>query len=154
MPPIVHHRDDVLCVVTERGLCVARWADAPKPHHFPVVAAAMRAAADAAGRAALLNVVDAKGKLPRFDEEVRRAASEMTRVVTPISLGTAHVILLDGFTGAAVRMFLSTLTLLSRGSGPTTVHSSVAAGAAWLAGHAADGHTAASIEGAYAATRT
>ncbi len=60
------------------------------------------------------------------------------------------MILLDGFTGAAVRMFLSTLTLLSRGNGPTSVHSSVADGAAWLAAHAATGYSAEAIAGAYA----
>ncbi len=39
-------------------------------------------------RGALLNVVDARGKLPRFDDEVRRAAAEMTRAVMPIAMGT------------------------------------------------------------------
>ncbi len=151
MTLVVRHRDEILSLATDRGLCIARWSDAPKPHHFPLVTAAIRDAAEP--RAALLNVIDARGKLPRFDEDVRRAAVEMTRAVTPIAAGTAHVLLLDGFTGAAVRMFLSTLTLLSRGSAPTTVHSSVTQGAAWLAAHAATGHTAKSIEDAYTTLR-
>jgi hypothetical protein len=147
----VRHRDEVLTVASERGLCVARWADSPQPRHFPIVTAAMRAAAEP--RAALLNVVDARGKLPRFNDEVRRAAAEMARALAPISMGTAHVLLLDGFTGAAVRMFLSTLTLLARGGPATTVHSSVAEGAAWLAAHAPSGHSAQTIEAAYASLR-
>jgi len=148
MALVVRHRDEILTVATDRGLCVARWADSPSAHHFPLLTAAMRAAADP--RAALFNVVDARGKLPRFDEEVRRAAAEMARAIVPVASGTAHVLLLQGFTGAAVRMFLSTLTLLSRGGAPTTVHSSVAEGAAWLAKHAANGHSAESIASAYA----
>lgn len=151
MAPVVRHRDATLTLAVERGLCVARWADAPRATHFPLVTAAMRAAAQP--RAALFNVVDAQGKLPRFNDEVRRAAMEMARALAPLSMGTAHVLLLDGFTGAAVRMFLSTLTLLSRGGPPTTVHSSVAEGAAWLAAHAATGHTARAIEDAYHVVR-
>ncbi len=153
MPLIVRHEDDILRVVTDRGLCVARWADAPRAEHFAKVTTAMRAAAEGAGGAALLNVVDARGKLPRFDDGVRRAAAEMSQAITPIARGTAHVILIDGFSGAAVRMFLSTLTLVSRGRAPTTVHATVAAGAAWLAERAGQEHTAASIENAYAVAR-
>ncbi len=148
MALVVRHRDEILTVATERGLCVVRWADAPKPQHFPIVTAAFRVAAEP--RAGLLNVVDARGKLPRFNDEVRRAAADLARAMTPISSGTAHVLLLDGFTGAAVRMFLSTLTLLARGGPPTTVHSSIAEGAAWLASQTAGGHTAQAIADAYA----
>ncbi len=148
MALVVRHRDEILTVAIDRGLCVVRWADSPKAHHFPLVTAAMRAAAEP--RVALLNVVDARGKVPRFDEEVRRAAAEMARAISPVASGTAHVLLLEGFTGAAVRMFLSTLTLLSRSGAPTTVHSSVAEGAAWLAQHAAQGYSADAIARAYA----
>ena len=53
---------------------------------------------------------------------------------------------MDGFSGAAVRMFLSTLTLLARASAPTTVHSTVSGGAACLAGLAAGELVAQEIE--------
>jgi hypothetical protein len=95
-------------------------------------------------------VIDAKGKMPRFNDEARKAAAQLARDIAPIATGTAHVILLDGFAGAATRMFLSTLTLLSRAPTPTTVHSTVAAGAAWLANHAPPGWAAPRIEAAYA----
>jgi hypothetical protein len=51
-------------------------------------------------------------------------------------------------------MFLSTLTMLARGGPPTTVHASVAAGAEWLATHAATGYPAQAIENAYATLLT
>jgi hypothetical protein len=148
----VRYEDATLRIVTVRGLCVARWADSPLASHFSEVVTAMQAAADGSGRAALLNVIDAKGKLPRFNDEVRQAAGRMAKAITPISTGTAHVLLMDGFSGAAVRMFLSTLTLLSRASSPTTVHSTVSQGAAWLVDHALTNLATHQIEAAYAAT--
>jgi hypothetical protein len=154
MAATVRYADATLRIVTTRGLCVARWADSPAPQHFPEVVTAMQSALDGSGRAALLNVIDAKGKLPRFNEEVRHAAGKMARAISPISVGTAHVLLMDGFSGAAVRMFLSTLTLLARASAPTTVHSTVSGGAAWLAGLAAGGLVAQEIEAAYATATT
>jgi len=118
MAPSVRYSDAILRIVVEPGLCIARWADAPLAHHFPRVTEAMHQAAQGSGGAALFNVVDARGKLPRFDEEVRKAATRMARDITPYARATAHVLLLDGFTGAAVRMFLSTLALLTRSSAP------------------------------------
>jgi hypothetical protein len=150
MASVLRFADATLRIVVDRGLCVARWADSPAPHHFPHVVTAVKAAADGPGRAALFNVVDAKGKIPRFNDEVRQAAGRMAIAITPISAGTAHVLLIDGFTGAAVRMFLSTLTLLTRSGPPTTVHSTLAAGAAWLANQAGTGITVPQIETAYA----
>jgi hypothetical protein len=47
-------------------------------------------------------------------------------------------------------MFLSTLTLLSRAATPTTIHSSVDAGATWLAGVLAPSPSVVQIEAAYA----
>jgi hypothetical protein len=54
---------------------VARWLDSPRPEQFDELLIAARAAAATSptGRMALLNVIDADGKVPRFDEPVRRA---------------------------------------------------------------------------------
>jgi hypothetical protein len=150
MPPTLHHADDVLRIVIDRGLCVARWADTPEAPHFPLVTAAMREAARELGRAGLFNVIDAPGKMPRFSEAVRQAGTRMSRDITPVAAATAHVVLLDGFSGAAVRMFLSTLSLLARGGPVTTVHSTLQAGAEWLAMRAPGEWTAQRISAAYA----
>lgn len=153
MQIVTTFEDARLRLVVDQGLCVARWLDSPQPHHFPHVTTAMRRAAEETTRAALFNVVDAKGKMPRFDDAVRQSAAKMARDITPVAAATAHVLLLDGFSGAAVRMFLSTLTLLMRSSAPTSVHATVAAGAIWLAERAPAGWTAARIEAVYAALR-
>jgi hypothetical protein len=150
MPPTLHHADEVLRIVIDRGLCVARWADAPAAFHFPLVTAAIREAGRELGRAGLFNVIDAPGKMPRFSEPVRQAGARMARDITPLVAATAHVVLLDGFSGAAVRMFLSTLNLLARGGPIATVHATLEAGAEWLAPRAPGDWTPARISGAYA----
>ena len=48
------------------------------------------------GSALMLSVVDAAGKLPRFDEPVRVAARRMSDGMQPISRAVSHVILMDG----------------------------------------------------------
>jgi hypothetical protein len=150
MPPALHHADEILRIVIDRGLCVARWADAPAALHFPLVTAAMRLAARELGRAGLLNVIDAPGKMPRFTEPVRQAGAQMARDITPLVAATAHVVLLDGFSGAAVRMFLSTLSLLARGGPTATVHATLDAGVDWLATRAPGDWTPSRISAAYA----
>ena len=153
MAATLRYADETLRVVTDRRLCVIRWLDSPAARHFPEVTSAFAHAVDGSGQGVgLFNVVDARGKLPRFTDEIRRAAGDMTRAVTPASAGAAHVILLDGLSGVAVRMFLSTLTLLSRGTTPTTIHSSLDEGVAWLARVLAANPSAAQIHAAYALT--
>ena len=154
MAATLRYTDATLRVVTDRRLCVVRWLDSPRARHFADVTAAFAHAVDKEGGrgVGLFNVVDARGKLPRFNDEIRRAAGDMTRAITPGSAGAAHVILVDGIAGVTVRMFLATLTLLSRGTTPTTVHSSVDAGASWLAGVLAPSPSAAQILAAYAMT--
>ena len=60
----------------------------------------------------------------------------MAVAMEPLTAATAHVVLLDGFIGTSVRMFLSTLTLLSRSSGAVSTSAQVHDGARWLAGRA------------------
>lgn len=124
--------DAVLRVAGDRDLCVVRWADSPGPQHFDAVLAAVRERAQQGQPVSLLNVVDAPGKLPRFDEAVRSAARRMSEGMTPHMRAVAHVILLEGFAGATVRMFVSTLTLLSRSSAPTKVFAELDEGRRWL----------------------
>jgi hypothetical protein len=153
MAPALRHGDEILRIVVDRGLCVARWADTPAALHFPLITTAMREAAAELGRAGLLNVIDAAGKVPRFSEPVRQAAVRMARDITPLAAATAHVVLLKGFSGAAVRMFLSTLNLLARGGPIATVHATLTAGAEWLAPRTPGEWTAARISSAYALAR-
>ena len=151
MAGTLRYRDATLRVAILPRLCVVRWFDSPQLHHFPEIVAAMKAAGEGGG-AGLFNVVDGGGKLPSFGGGVREAASEFARELTPLSVGAAHIILVGGLTGTAVRMFLSTLTLLSRSKAPTTIHTSVADGAAWMAKHLGQGMTTAQIDAVFALT--
>lgn len=128
----LHHDDEILRILVRDNLCVARWLDTPTALHFTVITSAMKAA-NVGGRAALLNVVDAPGKMPRFTDELRQAGAAMSKAIDPLTAATAHVVLLDGLVGTSVRMFLSTLSLLSRRAGITSTFGAVDEGARWLA---------------------
>ena len=131
----LHHDDETLRVLVRDHLCVARWLDTPTARHFGVITAAMRAASVGGERAGLLNVIDAPGKMPRFTDELRHAGAAMSRAIDPLTAATAHVVLLDGLVGTSVRMFLSTLALLSRVPGVVSTCGQVDEGARWLAAH-------------------
>ncbi len=135
MAIVLHHDDEILRVHVHHNLCVARWQDTPTARHFGVITAAMRSATAGGERAVLLNVVDAPGKIPRFTDELRQSGAAMSRAIDPLTAATAHVVLLDGFVGASVRMFLSTLGLLSRTPGVQSIFGQVDDGARWLATH-------------------
>ena len=153
MAPVkISYSDDKLRVAVDEQLCVARWTDTPDPNHFGEVLRGAQSAA-VGRRAVLFNVVDAPGKLPRFSDEVRRAAQRMSEGLIPITKVTAHVILMDGFTGATVRMFLSTLTLLTRNGAPTKVFSALDEGSRWLSPHLTERATSERIEAAHATLR-
>ncbi|MCC6645755.1 MAG: hypothetical protein IT374_09310 [Polyangiaceae bacterium] len=151
----LRHADEVLRLAVRRDLCVARWTDTPTPRHFDEIVRAIEEAARAGDRALLLNVVDAPGKLPRFTDELRRAGGAMGARMGPLTAATAHVVLLEGFVGTSVRMFLSTLTLLSRSGGSVSTSATVEDGARWLADQRGRGRgwTPEAILEAYRATR-
>lgn len=130
---VLRHTDEVLRLAVRDDLCVARWTDTPTPRHFDEIVRAIRAAAKTGDRAILLNVVDAPGKMPRFTDDLRKAGGAMAVAMEPLTAATAHVVLLDGFIGTSVRMFLSTLTLLSRSSGAVSTSARVDDAARWLA---------------------
>jgi hypothetical protein len=64
---------------------------------------------------------------------VRNETIRMMKQTELFNLGSAHVILVGGFTGTAVRAFMSTTILLSRPRRPNKVFGEPEAAAAWLA---------------------
>jgi hypothetical protein len=121
----------VVQVAVDGNLMAARWTDSPQPADFRHLVVGSRRAAPH-GKVALLDVIDAKGKLPRFDDEIRQAARAATEETIESSLATAHVVLMDGFTGATVRMFLSGMLLVGRRNAPVKVFASIDEGVSWL----------------------
>ena len=111
-------------------LFVAVWDDAPRFAHMQALAKYGREFESEAGPTALLNIA-ADGH-PEFSDDVRRIASDLTRDATLFQVARAHVILMTGFTGVAVRAFINTFLLIGNPPKPTRMLSSVSAASEWL----------------------
>lgn len=70
---------------------------------------------------------------PRFSSEVRDAAAEISRSRL-FRLGTASVVEVGGLRGAATRAFLSTVTLLGRGTKRVQVFADPREASTWMHG--------------------
>lgn len=128
---MVVHADDKLCIAIEGDLCILRWTDSPGTAQFDTVLATTQRAATR-GRLAILNVVDAAGKTPLLGADELAAGIRMSKGFEHVTKAVSHVLLMDGFTGVTVRMFVATLTLVRRSGSPNKVFSTVDEGAAWL----------------------
>ncbi len=125
------HDDGVLRIVASRNLMVNVWFSAPtvaQVRAFGRVGVALtRKHPRGAG---LINVM-LRGKAS-FSEDVREELVKLMKTGI-FRLGTAHIVLADGFTGTAVRAFMSTVILLGRPSVPNKVFGDLNAAAAWYA---------------------
>lgn len=126
------HRDATLRIVTSRNLQVNVWTNAPSLEQMRVFG---RTGATLARQhphgAGLLNVI--LPGTPSFSEPVRAEVVKLMKQATLYSLGAAHLILVGGFTGTAVRAFMSTAILISNPSRPNKVFGAPEDAAAWLA---------------------
>lgn len=82
---------------------------------------------------------------PRFPDDVRRAAEELAADPRVFSLGFAHVLLLPGLAGSAVRAFIGTVLLVARPPAPAKVFGDVASAIEWLLPKLGAGWTAATL---------
>ena len=129
--------DSVLRLVGERDLLVGVWTNAPGLEHIEVLARESHALHARFARTCYANLI-VRG-VPKFTSEVRAAVEKLTRETDAWGRATAHVILVGGLTGSAVRAFLSTTTLVARPKTPTKVFGDTAAAAKWMSGHLATG---------------
>jgi hypothetical protein len=123
------YEDAILRVAVRKNVAFAVWSAAPtvtQVHAFQ--RAAEQLGKGSAGHALMSVVV--RG-VPKFTEGVR---DELVRVMKRelYRLGIAHLILLDGLAGAAVRAFLSTVRLLSRTPTPAGVFGSPDEAIGWV----------------------
>ena len=112
---------------------VAIWGDAPRMQQMRALAEHGRSFEEAHGPVALINI--AAAGTPTFPDDVRRIAAEYTSDPTLFQLARAHVILMTGFTGVAVRAFVNTFILIGRPPRPTRMLSSIEAASHWLPQH-------------------
>ncbi len=127
-PPLF--RDDRVAFYTLDHLFIAVWDDAPQLSQMQAMEKHGRIFESTHGPAALINIA-ADGK-PSFSDDVRRIATELTRDPTLFQLARAHVILMTGFTGIAVRSFINTFLLLGKPPRPTRMLASLEDAAVWV----------------------
>lgn len=123
------HEDAVLHVATRRNVTVAVWKGTPGVQHIHAFHRASEQLATSGGERLLVSVV-LRG-VPKFSDGVR---DELVRVMKNhqlFPLGTAHVVLLPGLAGAAVRAFLSTVRLLARRTTPAGVFGTAEEAVGW-----------------------
>lgn len=113
-------------ITTIPPLVLAAWHGPPDRASVAQLGAALRAVGTASG---LLNVIVA-GR-PVFSNEGRDAVIGLVRDVA-CDFGVAHVVLMRGVPGAAVRLFLNGVLLVARPSSPTKVFDVVDPALAWL----------------------
>lgn len=126
------HTDATLRIVTARNVQVNVWSNAPTLEQMRVFGRVGAALARQHARgSALINVI--VGGTPSFSEPVRDETVKLMKQAELYNLGSAHIILVSGFTGTAVRAFMSTAILLGRPHRPNKVFGEPEAAAAWLA---------------------
>lgn len=116
-PTVLHHEGTHRMALL--GCVVASvWLDAPTYPQMQTFATHARRAAAAHQGTYLFNlVIDGT---PSFDNRVREEAARLTAEGVN-RRGACHVILVDGFRGAATRAFLSSLLMLNKPKTPAKV---------------------------------
>ena len=125
------YEDETAIFGRVRNVALVGWREAPS-------VAAIRAwqrlghtiGKDHPGAGACIDVI-VRGT-PRFGEDVRRAAEEMARDPKIFGRGIAHVTLIPGLAGTAVRAFIQTILLVARPATPTKVFADVRSATTWM----------------------
>lgn len=125
------HEDPTLRMVSHRNVMFTVWTDAPTLSQVRVFhrESEVFTRSHPSGQV-LVNMV--LGGVPLFTEPVRDELVKIMKQGTTYTLGTAHLILVGGMAGSAVRAFLSTAMLLARPKVPNRVFGTVADAAVWV----------------------
>lgn len=122
---------DAVRITTMGPLVVAAWHGPPSRAAAEHLRGALLVASATHGAIALLDLVVA-GR-PTFSEDARSAIVSLMREVA-CDHGVAHVVLLRGIAGTAVRMFLNGALLLARPTSPSRAFDELEPALVWLAG--------------------
>lgn len=123
------HQSPRAVFVRARNVAFVGWRDAPS--HDDILAwHDLGRAMAREERSACVDLV-LRGR-PRFSDDVRRASEALARDPGIFQLGFAHVLLIPGVAGSAVRAFIGTILLVTRPPAPAKVFGDVAGGMAWL----------------------
>jgi hypothetical protein len=118
-------------IAYDRNVAVTVWFDAPrvKLELLEMEKVGRKISSQYKGTTVLFNVV--VSGTPSFSEEVRKEVTRISADDTLYALGSAHVLLVEGFVASAVRAFMSTALTLSRTKTPNKVFANLDEAATW-----------------------
>lgn len=123
--------DSVMRLAVHRNLLVVVWFGPPTIEHVSTMERAARELlVEHPGKTGLLNV--AIGDIPSLDGAMRAEVARIARDRTLVGVGIAHLILTPGPLGSALRVFMSTVILVSKPPFPMRMLPSLDVAAAWL----------------------
>jgi hypothetical protein len=123
--------DEIVSMFSAAELALVVWRAAPSADHMRRWHRfALEHAEAPHGPGACIDIVVAG--MPKFSDEMRREATRFASDPKVFPLGIAHVILMDGLAGSAVRAFIGTLILVAKPPGPAKVFGDFDAAAKWL----------------------
>ena len=129
----VFFENETARISVDRNVVVAAWFQEPRvPKELREMERAGKKVSSKYKDGALFNVI-ISGK-PSFSEEVRNEVNRITSDDTLFTAATAHVILVEGFIGSAVRAFLATALMVSRTKTPNKTFGDVASAVKWVQG--------------------
>ena len=127
----LNFENEILRLGVERNVCVVAWRNAPTVLELREMhKTGKRLQLEHKKGSALFSVI--LGGTPAFPQDVRDEVGVIVRDDHVFTLAAAHVILVTGLAGAAVRAFLSTAFLLSRPSTPNKVFADIATSVKWV----------------------
>ena len=128
----VFFENETARISIERNVVVAAWFTEPRePKELrEMERAGKKVSSKYKGASALFNVI-VSGK-PSFSEEVRNEVNRITSDDTLFAAATAHVILVEGFIGSAVRAFLATALVISRTKTPNKTFGDAPSAVKWV----------------------
>lgn len=137
--PEVRRDEPNLLVLQERNLLVWVWTETPLLEQMRWLAGELdRIAHEHPAGTGLLDII--LSGTPRFSDGVRNEVTRLSGNPRYSKLGVAHVALLPGLSGTAVRAFLQTVMLVARPPQPTKVFGDREVASQWLATQLSKGH--------------
>ncbi len=132
MQPLEWVRENERCVLgSVRNLGLLAWRNAPEVDDIRYLRSYARTLGQTySGKAGCIDI--AFTGTPRFSEDLRTEVHGLATDPKVFPLGTAHVVMLGGLAGAAVRAFIATVTLVSRPPAPAKVFANLEEAGAWL----------------------
>lgn len=138
-------------ISVDRNVVVAAWFQEPRgPKELREMERAGKKVSSKYKDGSVLFNVIISGK-PSFSEEVRNEVNRITSDDTLFRAATAHVILIDGFIGSAVRAFLATALVVSRTKTPNKTFGDLPSAVKWAKERCDASKTQAWVEGDLAA---